>query len=285
MSTQALAQPTRDLALPWALLMGVFLLIFGPLYLEASEVLWVRDEHAHSPLILVIALWLAWQQRDRLISPPVPFEPAKGLGWGLALLGVLVFMLGRVLDFSILCFAAQPLVAAGGVLLLGGWAALRQLWFPVLFLIFMIPLPGVLVDAATGALKQWVSVIAEWLLSSVGYPVGRAGVMLVVGQYQLMVADACSGLHSMFTLTAMGMLFMHLKARPSLLHNALMLLAILPIAFVANIIRVMVLVLVTYHLGDEAGQGFLHGAAGVVLIVAALLVLVAFDRFLALFQR
>jgi exosortase/archaeosortase family protein len=65
--------------------------------------------------------------------------------------------------------------------------------------------------------------------------------------------------------------------RPSRLHNAIMVATIVPIAFAANIVRVIVLVLVTYHLGDEAGQGFLHGAAGIVLMVVALLLFFAVD--------
>jgi exosortase/archaeosortase family protein len=70
--------------------------------------------------------------------------------------------------------------------------------------------------------------------------------------------------------------------RKSRLHNALMLASILPIAFVANIVRVIVLVLVTYHLGDEAGQGFLHGTAGIVLMVVALVCFAALDQLVAL---
>jgi exosortase/archaeosortase family protein len=86
----------------------------------------------------------------------------------------------------------------------------------------------------------------------------------------------------MFSLSALGVLFMYLMARKSVAHNVIMLASILPIAFTANIIRVMVLVLVTYYLGDEAGQGFLHGAAGMVLMGAALAVLVLLDSLLAL---
>jgi exosortase len=135
----------------------------------------------------------------------------------------------------------------------------------------MVPLPGVLVDAVTGPLKAWISNIVETILHGVGYPISRTGVIISIGQYQLQVADACSGLHSMFSLSALGTLFMYIMARKSKLHNAIMLASILPIAFTANIIRVAVLVLVTYHFGDEAGQGFLHGAAGMVLMIAALL--------------
>ena len=97
----------------------------------------------------------------------------------------------------------------------------------------------------------------------------------------MLVADACSGLHSMYSLSALGTLFMYIMDRKSRLHNAIMLACILPIAFIANIVRVVVLVLVTYHLGDEAGQGFLHGAAGMVLMLVALLAFFSLDTLLA----
>src|SRR5207237_4153224 len=124
--------------------------------------------------------------------------------------------------------------------------------FPVLYLVFMTPLPGSLVDALTGPLKQWISDIVESLLYGAGYPIARSGVILSIGQYQLLVADACSGLHSMFSLAALGTLFMYMMGRTSRLHNAVMLASILPIAFAAKIVRVMLLVLVTYHLRDAA---------------------------------
>jgi exosortase len=103
------------------------------------------------------------------------------------------------------------------------------------------------------------------------YPISRSGVVLNIGQYELQVADACSGLHSMYSLSALGTLFMYIMARKSVLHNVIMLASILPIAFVANIVRVMVLVLITYHFGGAAGQGFLHGAAGMVLMLVSLI--------------
>lgn len=284
MAVAAPASPALTPANRWLAALACFGVLYLPLYFDAFNGLWNKEEHAHGPMIVAISLWLVWQARAKLLALPIHHE-ASATGWVAIAFGVTCFLLGRAVNFSILEFASQIFVAGGIVLVVGGWRAVRLLWFPLFFLIFMIPLPGVLVDAATGALKQWVSVIAEGLLSLAGYPVGRTGVMLVVGHYQLLVADACSGLHSMFTLSAMGMLLMYIRARQSLVHNALMLAAILPIAFTANIIRVMVLVLVTYHLGDEAGQGFLHGAAGVVLMVGALLIFIAFDAFLAFIAR
>jgi exosortase len=133
----------------------------------------------------------------------------------------------------------------------------------------------------TGPLKQHVSVIAEQVLYFAGYPVARNGVTLTVGQYQLLVADACSGLNTMFSLSALGLLFMYMTARASLTHNVIMLVSILPIAFIANVIRVLVLILITYHFGDEAGQGYLHGSAGIVLLLVSLIALFILDAILA----
>ena len=101
----------------------------------------------------------------------------------------------------------------------------------------------------------------------------------------MLVADACSGLNSMFTLAALGTLFMYVMSRTSKLHNGVILASILPIAFFANIVRVIALVLVTYHFGDEAGQGFMHGAAGLLLFMVALALFFLLDYCVALFLR
>jgi exosortase len=130
-------------------------------------------------------------------------------------------------------------------------------------------------------LKNYVSFIAEQILYSAGYPIARSGVVLTVGQYQLLVADACSGINSMFSLSAVGLLYMYLVQRKNLLHNGLIIASLLPIAFCANIIRVIVLILVTYHYGDAAGQGFIHNFSGMILFIASLIGILLLDAFLA----
>jgi exosortase len=148
----------------------------------------------------------------------------------------------------------------------------------------MIPLPEALVAAVTAPLKSAVSAVASSLLYHLGYPVGRSGVILTVGQYQLLVADACAGLNSMFTLEALGLLYMNLMGYTSVRRNVVLAILLVPIAFCANIVRVMILVLVTYHFGDEAGQGFVHGFAGMVLFMVALVLMLATDKLLGLFM-
>lgn len=254
---------------PWFIVLAGFAVMYVPVYLWAAQGIWQSDDHAHGPIILVVVAWLFWSIYKELLDTPA--EPSPAWGWPIFVFGLLVYFTGRVFNISILEFASQIPVSAGLLLLIKGRAALRLAWFPVIYFMFMIPLPGMLVDAITGPLKQWISEIVETILYSAGYPIARTGVIISIGQYQLQVADACSGLHSMFSLSALGTLFMFIMARKSRLHNTIMLLSLLPIAFAANIVRVMVLVLITYYLGDEAGQGFLHGTAGMVLMVIALL--------------
>ncbi len=260
---------TNSNVVVWGLALAGFAAMYAPIYWWAANDIWQTDEQGHGPIIVAVLAWLFWSLHRQIAdSPP---RPSGLLGWPVFALGVLFYLVGRVFGITILEIGSQLFVAAALLLLLKGTPALRLAWFPVLYFVFMIPLPGMLVDAITGPLKASISNIVETALHAVGYPISRTGVIISIGQYQLQVADACSGLHSMFSLSALGTLFMYIMARKNKLHNAIMLVAILPIAFIANIVRVIVLVLVTYHLGDEAGQGFLHGTAGMVLMIAALL--------------
>ncbi len=263
----------------WLPVLAGLLILYVPTFYGLATWLWQLEEHAHGPIILAIILWLGWQQRAALFD--VSFRPARVPGIALLVLGLMFYVVGRALEIVLFEVGALAPVLAGILLAMRGWPALRAFWFPVFFVAFLLPLPGVFVDALTGPLKEQISEITVRLLHAAGYPIARNGVIITIGQYQLLVADACSGLNSMFSLSALGLLFMYLTARASVLHNAIVLASVLPIAFAANIIRVLVLILVTYHAGDAAGQGFLHGAAGIVLLMVALAILLFLDAILA----
>ncbi len=242
--------------------------MYLPVYWDAAHGIWKSDDHAHGVIVLAVVFWLFWTLRKDIFTSE--FKTSTVVGWPLFLLGLCTYVLGRAVNITILEFGSQPLVLSGLLLLLMGARIFRVAWFPIFYLIFMVPLPGIFVDAVTGPLKGWISNIVVDVLYFFGYPVARSGVTITIGQYQMLVADACSGLHSMFSLSALGTLFMYIMARRNIIHSAVMLISILPIAFVANILRVMILVLITYHLGDAAGQGFLHGMAGMGLMLVAL---------------
>ena len=269
---------TLPISVWWVVLLG-FAIAYVPVYVAAASGIWQDDNHAHGALVLAVVLWLFWTIKGDIHQADA--HPAPALGWLILIFGLCIYVMGCIVGISILEFGSQPLVLTGLLLLLKGTNALRVAWFPIIYTVFMIPLPGIFVDMATGPLKGWISSIVTEGLYLVGYPISRTGVTITIGQYQMLVADACSGLHSMFSLAALGTLYMFILNRKSRLHNALMLASILPIAFVSNLVRVTFLVLITYHLGDEAGQGFLHGAAGMVLMVVALMGFFALDAVFA----
>jgi exosortase B len=257
--------------------------LYVPSYVGLYQKVWTNSDEMHGPIILAVTLWATWSMRKSLFELT---REGSIVGWPILVIGLLFYFVGRALDIMVLEVGSQLLVVGACLLLLGGWKAIRLAAFPLAFLSFLVPLPGNFVDSMTGTLKQVVSHVAEDLLYWTGYPIARSGVMLSIGPYQLLVADACSGLKSMFSLSAMGFLYVYLKGHKDLVRNAFLIALLLPIAFVANVIRVLVLILVTYHFGDAAGQGFVHDAAGIVLFIAAILLLGGLDvAFGWLFRR
>lgn len=259
-------------------LVGAFLLLLVPTVMDLARQVWQTDEQGHGPIIGAVSLWLMWRSREAVMQ--APYRPANTLGTLLFAAGVLGYALGRSQQIIQGEVVGLWLAAVGMVLLLRGSAALRVWAFPFFFLIFIVPLPGVFVQAMTIPLKTAVSYVAENLMYWAGYPVARTGVILQVGPYQLLVADACAGLNSMFTLEALGLLYCNLMGYTSKLRNVLLAILVIPIAFVANVVRVIILILVTYHFGDEAGQGFVHTFAGMMLFGVGLVMMLATDSVL-----
>jgi exosortase B len=265
--------------LEWLPVIAGLLVLYVPTFYDLATTIWQEDDHAHGPIILAVIVWLIWDRRQVLLAAPARTAPVPG--FSLLVLGLLLYLVGRSLGISIFEIGALVPILAGVLFAMRGWPALRTYWFMLLFVGYLVPLPGIFVDAVTGPLKNNVSAIAEQILYTIGYPIARSGVVLTIGQYQMLVADACSGLNSMFSLTAIGLLYLYLMRYKSWLHNGLILASLLPIAFCANIVRVLVLVLVTYHFGDEAGQSFLHSAAGIVLLMVALAIVFLLDAILS----
>ncbi len=273
-------EPRGDRVALLALAVGG-LLLYGPLFHG-----WIRGallEDRHELLIVAVSAWLIWRRAGALAALPLPAKPVAAWGlFGLSLVGAL---LGGLVDSVLTSTVAFALTLASLLWLLRGGAAVRICAFPLAFLLFAVPLPAEFVLWLTGPLKEAVSAVATWLLALAGYPAGHSGVVMTVGQYQLLVVEACAGLQTMLTLEAMGLLYISLRDQGSAGRAATLAALVVPISFTANVVRVVCLALITYHFGDAAGQGFLHGFAGIVLFLVALLLIFAVDTVLARLWR
>ena len=259
----------------WPVLLGL-LVLFVPTYYGLFTGLWGDVDQQHGPIVLMVILFLFWQNREHLrLNPASVTWPVSG-GISLAF-GLLCYVIGRSQEIPILEIGSQIFIFAGILLVTRGMSVLRLMWFPLFFILFMIPLPGVFISAVTMPMKMAVSYVAEHILYWVGYPIARTGVILQIGQYQLLVADACAGMHTLISLEALGLLYLNLVKHDSLFRNITLAILIIPISFTANVIRVMVLTLVTYYFGDAAGQGFIHVFAGMVLFIVALSLIMSVD--------
>ena len=274
-------QPELKSWAPLAMLLLGWAVMYGPSYYNLSRTIWASDEQGHGPIILAVSAWLLYRKHAEFAA--LTRSPRNFAGSVLLLLGIAAYAIGRSQSIWTLEIGSQILVLTALLLFFFGYAGVRLAWFPLLFLVFMIPWPGDWVSFVTSPLKSAVSAVASSILFAAGYPVGRSGVILTVGQYQLLVADACAGLNSMFTLEALGLLYMNIMQYTAVARNVLLAILIIPISFAANVIRVMILVLVTYHFGDEAGQGFVHGFAGMVLFIVALSLILFTDKVIGLF--
>lgn len=258
----------------WPLL-GGFLVLLLPTIIALGREVWSMEIGAHGPIVLATGLWLVSQRLDDMrakASAPSPFVIVLVL-----LLSLPVYVFGRAYDFISLEAAGVYGAMIALVYALVGWRALRDNIFPFLYLGFLVPPPGWLIDQATAPLRHLVSAAAMGVLDPFDYPIQREGVTLFIGNYQLLVEDACAGMNSIVGLTAITLFYIYLMHRASWRYSLLLVALIVPVAVLVNIVRVTALILLTYYAGDAVAQGFLHATTGIVLFALALAAMFGLD--------
>jgi len=256
------------------LTLGFCAMALPTIYTLATET-WGQEDAAHGPLIICSGLWLLWRQLPEFTSAEAQGEP-----WIVALalaISLPIYIFGEGFDFVTL--AAMGLYATGVTILYSasGIKVIARNWFIFVYLLFAVPPPRSWLDSITFPLKQFASSAATVMLQPLGIPVAHEGVVIYVAQYQYLVEDACSGLNSIVGLLAIGLLYIHLVRRGSWRYSLLLAGLTIPIAILANILRIAILILLTVFLGDAVAQGYMHFAAGIVVFALALLLIMSMD--------
>ncbi len=236
---------------------------------------------AHGPIVLATGIWLLFHIRAELLA--LRTKPPVALAGIMFVVACVLYAFGRPYDLLAIEALGVYLFFLATALTLLGLRSLLANAFPFIYLGFLVPIPGWVIDQITSPLRMFVSVVSTSMLSWFGYPVDRYGIVITIAQYRLLVEDACSGMNSLIGLVAVMLFYIYVIHRASLRYALALTAAIIPIAVFVNIIRVLVLVLLTYYAGDAVAQGFLHVTTGLVLFAAALGLTILLDAVLRRF--
>jgi exosortase len=251
-------------------LVGVLTFMYAKLFGYYFEQ-WQKPDYSHGFLVPAFAAYLAWHRRaaapDRFRWP----EP-----WGLAFVagGAALFVVADKLNLGREWLQGLSLVInlCGAALLVGGWGVLRWLAAPLLFLVFMFPLPYRVEHMLGLYLQRGAAMASEFVLQTVGYPTYREGVILHVKEHVLEVEKACSGLSMLLTFLALATGMALLMRRP-LFDRALILVSAVPVAVLSNVIRIALTGVLYNEAGKELGDRVFHDFAGWLMMPIALALL------------
>ncbi|MET3825531.1 MULTISPECIES: exosortase V [Sphingomonas] len=246
-----------------------------PTMLTVAQESWSTEQGAHGPLVMATGIWLVLRERHRITAVARPGNLLLAIAILVPLLAL--FILARITSIIEIESIVMYLSLVAVFYALFGGAAVGAVWFPLVYLLFVFPPPDTLFAAMTQPLKIAISEWSVDILYLLGYPVAGSGVTIQIGQYEMLVAAACAGLNSLISLTALGLFYTYLRHSSNWRYMLLLVACIVPIAVLANLVRVLMLLLITYHFGEAAGQGFFHELAGMTMFVTALLSIFVID--------
>jgi len=239
---------------------------------------WNDDNYSHGFLIIPIALYFAWERRAALKEAEK--NPSM---WGLTIVvGSLAMLLAGILGSEFFLPRISMLgVLAGVTLFLFGWNHLKILSLPIAFLLLMIPIPSIILNQIVFPLQLLASRFGENTIMLCQIPVLREGNVIHLANTSLEVVEACSGIRSLITLLTMGIMYGYLL-EPRIWMRIVLTAATVPIAIIANGIRVAGTGVAAHFYGPEAAEGFTHTFSGWIIFVAALIMLFILHRVIVL---
>lgn len=246
---------------------AVLAFVYFPLFRYSFNE-WLKPDYSHGFLVPLFSVYLAWAWKawapDVLVWPEV-----RGLAFIVA--AAPVFLLARYTNFATEWLQGLSFVLAvlGAVTVFGGVAALRWLYAPVLFLMFMFPLPYRVEHALGWPLQKVAAVGSEYVLQTIGYPTYRDGVVLHCQDHLLEVQNACNGLSMLLTFLTLstGMALVVKRPWPDRVG---ILLAAIPIAILSNVLRISLTGVLYNEAGKELGDKVFHDFAGWMMMPLAL---------------
>lgn len=232
--------------------------------------------YSHGFLVPFISMFLIWQKRANLAA--INKQPSL-VGIFLTVICSSTYIVSLALKINFLSYFSLWGLLVGIIISLQGLVFARKIAFPLFFLIFMLPLPRVAILAIAFKMKMFAAASAAFIAQKAGLEIIRNGSTIYYPGGQLIVGDPCSGLRSLISFLALGILYVYLVPAGKI-KKAIIFLSVVPVALFSNILRILFLLLVSYIYGEEAIVGFVHDASGIAVFIVGFFIFLAISSVL-----
>lgn len=260
---------SRELLLKFSLLLSMWWIAFFPLYPGLLEVWLQNSNNSHGLLVPFISLYFIWQLRDKVASLEAE---SSFCGVVVLVISLLLYLVSYIGSVTFVARLMMVFSLYGLILATLGKKIFKILRFPLLFLIFLVPVPESIVNEISLPLQLIATSVSAYLLQAIAIPVYQEGNLLYFVQTQLEVAQACSGIRSIVSLGMLSVIFAYLS-EGALWSKIVLIVSTIPIAFITNILRVTVTGLLANFYGERVAQGFIHDFSGFVVFFFGLMLL------------
>lgn len=251
--------------------------VYTPAFIGLGHKFLAADSYySHGFLVPLVSAYLIWRKKEKLKTLPIVSSPA---GVAVLIAGLLLHIISSILKINFGSYLSLLIVLEGLILYLWGRKINRQLLFPLAFLAFMLPLPGVAIIAITFKMKILAAQLAAAAAKAMGIPAVMDGSTIYLPRGSLVVGDPCSGLRSLISLLALGAIFTQFISG-GMARKSIFFLSAIPIALISNVLRIILLLLAAYIYGEKAALGFFHDFTGMLVFVFAFIGMVIVVRIL-----
>jgi len=270
----------------------LLILLFIGLYLQVIIGLvgdwWSDSNYSHGFLVPLVSAYLVWKKKDKLKS----LERKKSyFGFLILLLGLGIYIVGTAGAEYFSARFSLVIVLFGLVYYLNGKEWAKELLFPIAFLTFMVPIPNVIYYAIAFPMQLLSSKLTQYVLHFIGLPSIRQGNIILLPNYSMEVAEACSGLRSLVSLLALGAFFAYItfpkdtNSDKSSLKRLILFLSVFPIAIGANIFRILITAIGAYVISPKLAEDFLHKLSGLIVFLISVFSLFIVSQVIKFFSR
>lgn len=253
-----------------SILLFILILLYFPFLVRLVNAWDIKPHASHGYFIIPVIIWLIWQQKDTWNK--LEIQPSPIAGVSLITCGLALYLLGVAISIDTFISISLMLNIAAIVFICMGKKTLKKYWFPYFFLLFMFPIPDALYVSLTVPLKLIASEISAELIRFTGQPVFLDGNIIEILNFKMEVVEACSGLQSLMTYFMIGLL-LAMQLNNTIPRSLLLITMIIPVAMLANILRITATGVLAGYFGTEIAHGFFHEIGGILTFIVGLVIL------------